>query len=107
MSKLTIFYKDADGDSFSLEINQNFELEKQITQHPFDFYDFTTKEKDTYKIMRVAKCPLATLSVTTTNEQMSELTFINENELANFFQQYNYCEYYLEIAQRVFVVKPI
>lgn len=35
--------------------------------------------------MRVAKCPLATLSVTTTNEQMSELTFINENELANFF----------------------
>lgn len=106
MSELTIFYKDADPDNFSLEIKQISELEKWLTEHPSDIY-YLKQEKDTYKIMRVAKCPLATPKITATNEQMSELTFISGNELADFLKQYKCCEYYLAIDQRVFVIQRI
>ena len=67
MSELTILYKDTDGDTFSLEIKQIAELEKWITQHPSDIY-YLKQEKTTYKILRVAKCPLATPKITATNE---------------------------------------
>lgn len=106
MSELTILYKDTDGDTFSLEIKQISELEKWITQHPSDIY-YLKQEKNTYKILRVAKYPLATPKITATNEQMSELTFISGNEIADFLEQYKCCEYYLAIDQRVFVIKSV
>lgn len=105
MSELTIFYKDADGDTFSLEVETNHDLQKWLTQHPSDIY-YLKQEKDTYKIMRVAKCPPALPKIIATDEPMSELTFGSGNELFLFFKQYKCCEYYLQLDQRVFVIQP-
>lgn len=107
MSKLTIFYKNANGDTFSLEIKRTLKLEKWLTQHPSDIYYLKTKEKDTYKIMRAAECLPALPKITATDEPMCELIFISGKDLANFLKQYKCSEYYLQLDQRVFVMQRV